>query len=99
VVVIFLEELLEQVTEWIAFMIIWNSAVINGMALQRFINKRNAGRVCKRPLEAIAEPYQKKSDRHLRKQNRNNFFLEQELGNPYFTTDTAAVLVEKSIQM
>jgi uridylate kinase len=40
-------------------------------------------------IEAIAEPYIKRAVRHLEK-GRSNFGAGT--GNPYFTTDTAAVL-------
>jgi uridylate kinase len=42
-------------------------------------------------MESIAEPYiKRRADRHLEKRQNCNFGAGT--GNPYFTTDTAAVL-------
>ena len=69
------------------------STVINAMALQSFLEKKN---IATRLLSAIeikevAEPYiKRRAVRHLEK--KRIVLFASGTGNPYFTTDTAAAL-------
>ena len=68
------------------------ATVINGMALQGALDKGMKTRLqTALKMESIAEPYiKRRADRHLEKGRIVIFGAGT--GNPYFTTDTAAVL-------
>ncbi len=69
------------------------ATVINGMALQGALEDKGMKTRLQTALkmESIAEPYiKRRADRHLEKGRIVIFGAET--GNPYFTTDTAAVL-------
>jgi uridylate kinase len=69
------------------------ATVINGMALQGALENKGMKTRLQTALkmESIAEPYiKRRADRHLEK--RRIVIFGAGTGNPYFTTDTAAVL-------
>src|SRR5262245_49962348 len=75
------------------------ATVINALALQHFLEKREMHtRVCSAiAMETLAETYiRRRAVRHLEK--GRIVIMAGGTGNPYFTTDTAAVLRAIEIQ-
>jgi len=69
------------------------STVINSLCLQQMLEQRNVPTRVMSAIEMreVCEPYiKRRADRHLEKQRIVIFAAGT--GNPYFTTDTAAVL-------
>ncbi len=75
------------------------ATVINGLALQGILESKyeiNTRVMTAISMQALAEPYiRRKADKHLSK--RRIVVFVAGLGNPYFTTDTAASLRAREI--